>query len=56
MQTMTAFIARPRTGDLPQGTIGYKTIFAVGSLLFVITFMLNMISNRIVRRYREVYE
>lgn len=56
MQTMTAFIAQAASGDLPQGTIGYKTIFAVGSLLFVITFTLNLISNRIVRRYREAYE
>ena len=56
MQTMTSFIAQAATGDLPQGTIGYKTIFAVGSLLFAITFALNYVSNRIVRRYREVYE
>jgi phosphate transport system permease protein len=56
MQTMTSFIAQAATGDLPQGTIGYKTIFAVGALLFVITFTLNVVSTRIVRRYREVYE
>jgi phosphate transport system permease protein len=56
MQTMTAFIASAATGDLPQGTIGYKTIFAVGALLFAITFTLNLISNRVVRRYREIYE
>jgi phosphate transport system permease protein len=56
MQTMTAFIAAAGTGDLPQGSTGYKTIFAVGSLLFVATFIMNMISIRFVRRYREVYE
>jgi phosphate transport system permease protein len=56
MQTMTAFIASAGTGDLPQGTTGYKTIFAVGSLLFVVTFAMNIVSNRVVRRYREVYE
>jgi phosphate transport system permease protein len=56
MQTMTAFIASAGTGDLPQGSTGYKTIFAVGSLLFVATFVMNMISIRFVRRYREVYE
>ena len=56
MQTMTAFIAAAGTGDLPQGSTGYKTIFAVGSLLFVATFMMNVFSNRIVRKYREVYE
>jgi phosphate transport system permease protein len=56
MQTMTAFIASAGTGDLPQGSTGYKTIFAVGSLLFVLTFTMNYFSARVVRRYREVYE
>lgn len=56
MQTMTAFIASAGTGDLPQGSTGYKTIFAVGSLLFIATFIMNMISTRFVRKYREVYE
>lgn len=56
MQTMTAFIASAGTGDLPQGSTGYKTIFAVGSLLFVATFVMNLVSIRFVRRYREVYE
>jgi phosphate transport system permease protein len=56
MQTMTSFIAQAGTGDLPQGTTGYKTIFAVASLLFVLTFTLNVLSTRFVRRYRQVYE
>jgi phosphate transport system permease protein len=56
MQTMTSFIASAGTGDLPQGSTGYKTIFAVGALLFVITFVLNIVSTRFVRRFREVYE
>jgi phosphate transport system permease protein len=56
MMTMTSFIASAATGDLPQGSIGYKTIFAVGALLFAITFTLNYVSNRVVRRYREAYE
>jgi phosphate transport system permease protein len=56
MQTMTAFIAAAGTGDLPQGSTGYKTIFAVGSLLFVLTFTMNYFSARVVRKYREVYE
>lgn len=56
MQTMTAFIASAGLGDQAQGTIGYKTIFAVGASLFVITFVMNMISIRFVRKYREVYE
>jgi phosphate transport system permease protein len=56
MQTMTAFIAAAGIGDQPTGTIGYKTIFAVGSLLFLLTFLMNLLSIRLVRRFREVYE
>jgi phosphate transport system permease protein len=56
IQTMTAFIATTATGDIGVGTITYKTIFAVGALLFVITFVMNLLSIRLVRRYREVYE
>lgn len=56
MQTMTAFIAAAGLGDQPTGSIGYKTIFAVGASLFVITFVMNMFSIRLVRKYREVYE
>ena len=56
MQTMTAFIAAAGIGDQPTGSIGYKTIFAVGSTLFVLTFLLNLVSIRLVRRFREVYE
>ncbi len=56
MQTMTSFIAAAGSGDQPTGSIGYKTIFAVGSLLFVMTFIMNAISIRMVRKYREVYE
>lgn len=56
MQTMTSFIAAAGSGDLPTGSIGYKTIFAVGSLLFIITFIMNAISIKLVRKYREVYE
>jgi phosphate transport system permease protein len=56
IQTMTAFIATTATGDIAQGTITYDTIFAVGALLFLMTFVMNMISIRLVRRFREVYE
>jgi len=56
MQTMTAFIAAAGLGDQPTGSTGYKTIFAVGALLFVATFVMNVFSIRLVRRYREVYE
>jgi phosphate transport system permease protein len=56
MQTMTAFIAAAGIGDQPTGSVGYQTIFAVGSTLFVATFVMNMLSIRLVRKYREVYE
>jgi phosphate transport system permease protein len=54
--TMTASIARVATGDIGTGTITYDTIFAVGSLLFVMTLAMNAVAIRLVRRFREVYE
>ncbi len=56
MATMTAYIVQISLGDTPQTGIAYKTIFAVGATLFVITLSLNIISTRIVRRFRERYE
>lgn len=56
METMTAYIARVSTGDVAHQGVEYQTLFAVGMLLFVITFILNLISNRFVRKYRQVYQ
>lgn len=56
MQTMTAFIAQAASGDRPAGSVGYNALFAVGALLFVITLVINVVSIRLVRRFREVYE
>jgi phosphate transport system permease protein len=56
VQTMTAFIGATGQGDVPTGSIEYKTIFAVGLTLFVMTLIINMIAIRLVRKYREVYE
>ena len=56
VQAMTAFIATTATGEIPQGTIKYDTIFAVGSMLFILTLVLNIFAIRLVRRFREVYE
>jgi phosphate transport system permease protein len=56
VETMTAFIAATGAGDVPTGSIEYKTIFAVGLTLFVLTLVMNLISIRLVRKYREVYE
>jgi len=56
VQTMTAYIVQVSLGDTPAGGVEYQTIFAVGGLLFVITFAFNFLAHRIVRRFREVYE
>jgi phosphate transport system permease protein len=56
METMTAFIGATAQGDVPTGSIEYKTIFAVGLTLFVLTLVMNILSIRLVRRFREVYE
>jgi phosphate transport system permease protein len=56
VQTMTAFIGATGLGDVPTGSVEYKTIFAVGLALFVITFVMNILSIRLVRKYREIYE
>jgi phosphate transport system permease protein len=56
VETMTAFVAATGQGDVPVGSTEYRTIFAVGLTLFVATFVMNIFSIRLVRRYREVYE
>jgi phosphate transport system permease protein len=55
-ETMTAFIAATGAGDVPTGSIEYKTIFTVGFTLFLLTLVLNLFSIRLVRKYRQVYE
>jgi phosphate transport system permease protein len=55
MQTMTGYIAQAGSGDVPVGTVDYDTIFAVGALLFLATLVMNLVSIRLVRRYRQVY-
>ena len=56
METMTAFIGATGAGDIPTGSVEYKTIFAVGLMLFVMTLVMNLFAIRLVRRFREVYE
>ena len=56
IQAMTAFIATTATGEIAQDTVEYDTIFAVGTLLFLMTLAMNVVSIRLVRRFREVYE
>lgn len=52
---MTAYIGSTSTGEIATGTVQYDTIFAVGSLLFVLTLAMNMLAIRLVRRFRQVY-
>lgn len=55
-ETITGHIARISSGDLSYNTIDYNSLFALGLALFVITFVLNIISRVFVLRFREVYE
>jgi len=56
MQTMTGFIVQAFSGDMVVGTPPYLSLFAVGLLLFVLTFALNWLSQWVVGRFREAYE
>ena len=55
IQTMTAYIVQVSLGDTPQGTIAFRTIFAVGMTLFVITLLMNILGHWVIRRFRQVY-
>jgi phosphate transport system permease protein len=55
VETMTAYIVQVSLGDTPAGTIEYRTIFAVGMLLFLSTFVLNLASTWLRNRFREEY-
>jgi phosphate transport system permease protein len=55
-QNMAAFIANTARADISAGSVAFGTIFAVGTTLFVITLVLNLIAIRFVRKYRQVYE
>ena len=55
-ETMTGHIVRISGGDLSYDSIDYNSIFAIGLGLFLITLTLNIISRRIVAKYREVYD
>lgn len=56
IQTMTGYIAQVSLGDTPQRSIEFRTIFAVGMTLFVMTLALNVASQLVVRRFRNVYQ
>jgi phosphate transport system permease protein len=56
IQTMTAYIVQISKGDTPAGTPEYYSIYAVGVTLFLITLFMNILANRLVKRFRNVYE
>jgi phosphate transport system permease protein len=56
IETMTAYIVQVSMGDTPYGSLEYKTIFAVGMTLFLITLGLNVISQWVLSKFREEYE
>jgi len=56
IQTMTGYIVQVVLGDAPTGTLAHKTIFAVGISLFLITLVMNLLSQIVVGKFREVYE
>lgn len=56
VETITAFIVQVSKGDVAQDSLGYKTIFAAGLALFVLTFLLNHISYYFNKKFREQYQ
>ncbi|NEW79219.1 MAG: phosphate ABC transporter permease subunit PstC [Gelidibacter sp.] len=56
VETITAYIVQVSLGDVQHGSLEYRTIFAAGITLFVFTFLLNTLSFRIRKKYREKYE
>ncbi len=55
VETVTAFIVQVSLGDTPYGSVEYRTLFATGMVLFVVTLFLNVLSLRVVQRFRERY-
>lgn len=56
IQTMTGFMVNLSLGDIQQGTIEFKTIFAVGAVLFTMTLLMNLFSKYVVKKFQEVYQ
>ena len=55
-EPMTGYMVRISGGDLSYQSLDYKSIYAIGLVVFAVTLVLNIISQRIVARFREVYE
>ena len=56
VETITAYIVQVSLGDTPHGTLEYSTIFVCGMTLFLLTFILNVVSFKLRRRFQEIYE
>ena len=56
IQAMTCYIVAVSQGETPHGSVEYGTIFAVGLLLFILTFIMNIIGRVIISKFRQVYE
>ncbi|MBF0385142.1 MAG: phosphate ABC transporter permease subunit PstC [Candidatus Omnitrophica bacterium] len=56
IETITAYIVQVSLGDTPHGTLEYRTIFACGMTLFLLTLCLNIISFKLKKKFQEIYE
>jgi phosphate transport system permease protein len=56
MQTMTGFIAYTFSSDISRNSTAFYSLFGVGLLLFIMTFLMNLLSQWITNRYREEYD
>jgi phosphate transport system permease protein len=54
--TMTSFIVQMATGDVPHHETRFKSLFAVAAVLFFMTLFMNLAAERVLRRYRQVYQ
>ena len=55
VQAMTAYIVQVSLGEAAHGSLEYNTIFAVGLLLFMMTLLMSLLGQWVVRRWREEY-
>jgi phosphate transport system permease protein len=56
VETMTAYMAQISGGDSPRGSLNFKTLYAVGAVLFLSTLVLNIVSYWVSNRFKEKYE
>jgi phosphate transport system permease protein len=56
VETLTAYMAQISGGDSPRGSLNFKTLYAVGAVLFILTLSLNIVSYWISNRFKEKYD